>query len=123
MSLMRRSRSGTTVCGLTGIIAFGAAALAPCLREALAGCPETEPVYLGKNDQGDQCTASLRPQTSSGTPASFVLTARSSVDDSAPTDPDASGLPGTVSTSSTKGAGVKTASCSGSKGISGGGGT
>ncbi len=91
-----------------------------CIPEP--SCPTgTNPVDLTEDDQGEVCVASLRPLTTAGTPASFVMTARTMIDTGAPTDPDAAGTAGSVKISD-DGAGVKTASCGGSKAISGKGG-
>jgi hypothetical protein len=103
------------------VLAMLAGAAAGSPRSALAVCADPDPVYLDSDAQGSHCTPSLQPVISGGGSTPFVLTARSSIDSSAPTDPDASGSPGTVKTSD-KGAGVESASCSGSKGISGKGG-
>lgn len=65
--------------------------------------------------------AEFRPVDLMGDLAGFLMTARSSIDENSPFDPNASGLVGTVYIDK-DGAGTQTAGPGGSKGISGGGG-
>lgn len=75
--------------------------------------------HQGKGNKGLE----FRPVDESGSLADFLLTAMRSIDDSAPFDPWAAGLAGTVYIGKhNKGAGVQTADGHGSKLISGGGG-
>ena len=83
---------------------------------------EASLVPLDKPTQGEgNKGASFRPADGMGGLAGFVMTARSSIDETQPLVAAASGLSGTTIIDKDKGAGVQTASASGSKGISGGG--
>lgn len=74
-----------------------------------------------RDQRGGNKGFSWTPTDSEGNPATFVMTARSSVDSSQPFSASASGDPGTVYIGR-KGAGVQNGSFGGSSGISGGGG-
>jgi hypothetical protein len=71
----------------------------------------------GKGNKG----LTFRPSDGMGGFANFTITARSSIDNTQPLDPNAAGFPGTVYIDA-KGAGTQTSSKEGSTGISGGGG-
>ena len=84
-------------------------------------------VALDKDTQGDGNKGlSYRPWMNQAQTemADFIITARSSIDETSPADGNASGEAGTVyiDKDKKKGAGVQTADGGGSKGISGGGG-
>ncbi len=86
-------------------------------------CPcDGNEVDLSRFGQGgDSCTSNPRPVATDGSPASFVMSARTQVDKNSPLDPTALGSPGKVVINK-DGTGVKRASCSGGKGIAGKGG-
>jgi hypothetical protein len=75
---------------------------------------------LDSTGQTGGCYTEIRPHAG-GQDVTFVITARSHVDSAQPTNPDATGNPGTVWIDG-DGTGVKNSSCSGSTGISGSGG-
>ncbi len=101
-----------TLCALT-------VALLACASVANAGSINVllDEEHQVKGNKGVE----FRPVDLAGDLAGFLMTARSSIDADSPFDPDASGLVGTVYIDK-DGAGTQTASASGSKGISGGGG-
>ncbi len=109
-----------TVFGPFTVLNFASRNLGFCLPPCPGGGnpPGGTSVDLSKDGQGEQCIASLRPTTSSGGVAAFVMTARTSVDQASPLDPTASGSVGSVDIRE-HGAGVKRADCDGEKGIRG----
>ncbi len=91
------------------------------LQNAAPPLCDLQTVILDDETQGSLCLDSLRPTADGGLPTPFVLTARSRIDADQPTNPEAPGEAGTVTTGR-NGAGVKTDTCHGSQGISGRGG-
>jgi len=93
-------------------------ALLVCAAPGLAG-----DIVLDKDTQGQGNKGlSYRPADGMGGFATFVLTARSSVDETQPLVAGALGSPGTVVVDKDKGTGVQDSGAGGSEGISGGGG-
>ena len=72
-----------------------------CIRES---------VDLSEAGQGSICQNSFRPQTADGMLATIVLTSRTNIATTAPTDPNASGDPGSVVLTA-DGTGVKKTNC------------
>lgn len=83
-------------------------------------CTVDMTAILDSTAQAGGCHNEIRPDAGL-LDATFVMTARSQVNSSQPTNPDASGSSGNVWIDG-NGTGVKTSRCGGSRGISGGGG-
>jgi len=106
------------------ITRFAAVCLALIICSIGASNSFADMIDLSKVTQGSgNKGASYRPLDQFGGPASFIMTARTSIDLANPYDPDATGLAGTIVISNSngigKGAGVQTAGGTGSAGISG----
>lgn len=102
---------------------FSAALMMVVALLAAASTSFAADIVLDKATQGEgNKGASYRPADGMGGFADFVLTARSSVDETQPLVANALGSPGTVVVDKDKGTGVQDATAGGSKGISGGGG-
>ena len=120
LAVPSRNHRASAALHLFATLAVAAVLLTSASVTSAAVLPE---VPLDKATQGEGNKGiSYRPLDPLGNPAAFVLTARSSIDDSQPFVAGASGLIGTVVIDKDNGAGVQTAKPDGSKGISGGGG-
>lgn len=75
---------------------------------------------LTTDDQPSGCHTSIRPETTTGDDAPFVVTARTQIDKNSPTNPNASGSTGKVYVTG-DGMGVKKSDCSGNSPINGSG--
>jgi hypothetical protein len=86
-------------------------------------CDDEGRIFLDDAAQQTSCSGNFRPRDPEGVLSSFVLTARTQIDTSAPLDPDATGVGGSVGLEA-NGAGVRRPLCNGgTTGIDGGNGS
>ncbi|MHC4065423.1 MAG: Ig-like domain-containing domain, partial [Planctomycetota bacterium] len=86
-------------------------------------CDDEGRVFLDDAAQGTSCAGNYRPENPDDSLTSFVLTARTQIDTSAASDPDATGVGGSVGLEA-NGAGVRRPLCNGGPtGIDGGNGS